>query len=227
VHDVAAETIATEANMRTILTLVLGLAISGAVGATGLGAGLKPSTPGIGLEISSSALEMFGPRIWSAVLRDDAEEAVIRYEAAPRVGTGLLLADWHLGGTGFRVSGGLAYNQQRADAFGRTGGLIGIGGRDPTTMLGTFDGRMRYAKPSPYLGLGWGIAPSRKSGLYFSADVGLLYQRPNAVPLSGCPALSSACGMLSADGRDESEIRSVVEDFRFFPVVTFGVGLRF
>jgi hypothetical protein len=224
-----AESIASGANVRTILTFVCGLAISGAVGtaaAQGLGTGLKPSTPGSGLEISSSVLELFGPRIWSAVSRDDVDEAVIRYDAAPRVGTGLLLADWHPGGTGFRVSGGLAYNQQRSDVLGRTGGLIGIGG-NPTTMLGTFEGRMRYAKPSPYLGLGWGIAPSRKSGLYFSADVGLMYQRPNSVPLSGCPALSSACGLLSGDGRDEAEYRSVVEDYRFFPVVTFGVGLRF
>lgn len=214
--------------MRTILRLTCGLVLCcavGAVAAEGVGKGLRPSIPGIGLEVSSSALEIFGPRIWSAVARDDVEEAVIRYEAAPRVGTGLLLADWHPGGTGFRVSGGLAYNQQRSDVFGRTGGLIGIGG-SPITMLGTFDGRMSYAKPNPYLGLGWGIMPSRKSGLYFSADVGLVYQRPNSVPLSGCPALSSACG-LSADLRDEAEYRSVVEDFRFFPVVTFGVGLRF
>lgn len=213
--------------MRTILTLALGLAISGVAGAAGLGMGLKPSPPGIGLEISSSALELFGPRIWSAVSRDDAEEAVIRYDAAPRVGTGLLVADWHPGGTGFRLSGGLAYNQQRSDVYGRRGGLIGIGGSDPMTMLGSFDGRLRYAKPSPYLGLGWGIAPSRKSGLYFSADFGLVYQRPNAMPLSGCPALSSACSLLSAALRDEADARNMVEDFRFFPVVTFGVGLRF
>lgn len=218
----------TGANMRTILVFVCGLAVSSVAGAGGLGAGLKSSTPGIGLEVSSSTLELFGPRVWSAAGRDEVEEAVIRYDAAMRVGTGRLLADWHPGGTGFRLSGGLAYNQQRSDVGGRAGGtLIGIGGSDPTTMLGTLDGRMRYARPSPYLGLGWGIEPSRKSGLYFSADVGLIYQRPNALPLSGCPALSSACGLMSQDLREESEYHSVVEDFRFFPVVTFGVGLRF
>jgi hypothetical protein len=213
--------------MRTIRLLIAGLAVGlsfGAANAAGLGE-LKPTTPGIGLEVSGSALEMFGPRTWAAASRE-TEETGLRYDAAYRVGTGLLLADWHPGGSGFRLSGGLAYSNQRSDVSSPSRSSIGIGGNDPVSIYGTLDGRLRYATPSPYLGLGWGISPSRKSGLYFTADVGVMYQRPHSSYL-GCSSLSSACSLLATDLREEAELRSAIEDFRFLPVVTFGVGLRF
>jgi hypothetical protein len=216
--------------MRAIreLTLVLGLLASGSVAAAGLGGGLKANNnPGIGLEVSSGVLEPFGRRAWITAMRHDVEEAGVRYDDSFRYGTGFLLADWHPGGTGFRLSGGLAYNQQRTDITGRqSGATIGIGSSYPGAAFKTFEDRTRYARPSPYLGLGWGIAPTRKSGLYFSADLGVMYQRPGASFIGSCTALTpGACGL--SDLREETEHRNGVDDFRFFPVVSFGVGLRF
>lgn len=215
--------------MRAIreLTAVLALFASSVAAAAGLG-GLKASSPGIGLEVSSGVLEPFGRRAWITATRHEVEEAGVRYDDSFRYGTGFLLADWHPGGTGFRLSGGLAYNHQRTEISGRpSGSTIGIGGSYPTAPFGSFDDRMRYAKPSPYLGMGWGIAPSRKSGLYFSADLGVMYQRPGASFIGSCKALTPAACGLSPDLREESDYRNGSEDFRFFPVVSFGVGLRF
>jgi hypothetical protein len=215
--------------MRAIreLTAVLALFAGSAAAAAGLG-GLKAGSPGIGLEVSSGVLEPFGRRAWITATRHDVEEAAVRYDDSFRYGTGFLLADWHPGGTGFRLSGGLAYNHQRTELGGRpSGSTIGIGGSYPMAPFGSFDDRMRYAKPSPYLGMGWGIAPSRKSGLYFSADLGVMYQRPGASLIGSCRALTPAACGLSSDFRDESDPRNGSEDFRFFPVVSFGVGLRF
>jgi hypothetical protein len=209
------------------LTVVLALLASGAAAAAGLGGGLKASSSGIGLEISSGVLEPFGKRAWITASGHDVEEAGVRYDDSLRYGTGFLLADWHPGGTGFRLSGGLAYNHQRTDLTGRpSGSTIGIGSGFSSASLVTFDDRMRYAKPSPYLGLGWGIAPTRKSGLYVSADFGFMYQRPGASFIGSCTALTPAACGLSSDLRDEND-RNGVEDFRFFPVISFGVGLRF
>lgn len=213
--------------MRAIqLTVVIALLAVGTASAAGVGSGLKAAGPGIGLEVSSGVLEPFGRRAWITATREDAEEAAVRYDDSFRYGTGFLLADWHPGGTGFRISGGLAYNQQGTDITGRPdGATIGIGSTDPSFAFGSFDDRLRYAKPSPYLGLGWGIAPSRKSGLYFNADFGVMYQRPGA-SFIGCKALTAAaCGL--SDLHDEGEYRNGAEDFRFLPVVSFGVGLRF
>jgi hypothetical protein len=215
--------------MRAIreLTAVLALFASSAAAAAGLG-GLKASSPGIGLEVSSGVLEPFGRRAWITATRHDVEEAGVRYDDSFRYGTGFLLADWHPGRTGFRLSGGLAYNHQGTEVSGRpSGSTIGIGGSYPMAPFGSFDDRMRYAKPSPYLGMGWGIAPSRKSGLYFSADLGVMYQRPGASFIGSCKELTPAACGLSSDFRDESDNRNGSEDFRFFPVVSFGVGLRF
>jgi len=217
--------------MRAIreLTVVLAVLASGAVGAAGLGGGLKADSPGMGLEVSSGVLEPFSQRAWiTTTMRRNVEETGVRYDDSLRYGTGFLLADWHPGGSRFRLSGGLAYNHQRTDITGRpSGSTIGIGSSYPLTSFGSFDDRLRYAKPSPYLGLGWGIAPSRKSGLYFSADLGVMYQRPSTSFIGSCNALTpGACG-LSPDLRDESEYRNSAEDFRFYPVISFGVGLRF
>jgi hypothetical protein len=213
--------------IRELTVVVLGLLASSAAAAAGPGGGLKASSPGIGLEVSSGVLEPFGRRAWITATRHEVEEAGVRYDDSFRYGTGFLLADWHPGGTGFRLSGGLAYNHQRTELTGRpSGATIGIGSSYPSAAFGTFDDRMRYARPSPYLGLGWGIAPSRKSGLYFSADLGVMYQRPSASFIGSCTGLTpGACG--PSDLHDEADYRNGAEDFRFSPVVTFGVGLRF
>lgn len=210
------------------LTFVLALLCSSAAGAAGFGSGLRADGPGIGLEVSSGVLEAFGSRTWIATARGDVEESGIRYDDSLRYGTGFLLADWHPGGTRFRLSGGLAYNHQRLDVSGRPGGsTISVGRGYPSTAFGTFDERLRYARPSPYLGVGWGFSPSRKSGLYFSADLGVMYQRPSTSFIGSCTALTpGACG-LSPDLHEEGDYRNAGEDFRFLPVITFGVGLRF
>lgn len=136
--------------------------------------------------------------------------------------SGLILADWHPLASGFRVTGGFAYNNPGLDAFNSVA-RAGAGIYD-TPTAGTSNVRSLTTRSNPYLGLGWGIAPTPRSGMYFSADVGVMYQR------SGGGACSSAlpptlCAQLQNDLRLEEDLRQ--SDARLSPVLTFGVGLRF
>ena len=137
--------------------------------------------------------------------------------------SGLLLADWRPLGSGFRVTGGFAYNNPGLDAFNsaaRSGAGIGV----DAPMAGSSSVRSLTSRSNPYLGLGWGIAPTPRSGLYFSADVGVMYQRSgggvcsNALPPTLCAQLQNEL-RLDEDSR-QGEVR-------FAPVLTLGVGLRF
>jgi hypothetical protein len=74
------------------------------------------------------------------------------------------------------------------------------------------------------------LVPRAGSRLYFSADLGVTYQRLGA-PLTGhCGAATPAaiCAQLHSDLRaDEAEHRDAADDMRFNPVISVGFGLRF
>lgn len=216
------------------LLLVAFAAIGGSAAAQGVGGGLRIGTPGIGLELGGHVTERFGIRglVNGGSLSYDYDESGIRYEGKFRFGTGFLLADWHPNSSGFRVSGGLAYNNQRFEGTARPGsGTVNINGTNySAAQVGSLDGRVRFSKASPYLGVGWGLAPSAGSRLYFSADLGVMYQRPNATLTGTCGSALPAgvCTQLQSDIRaEEAELRDAAADFRFYPVLSVGFGLRF
>lgn len=226
-----------QASRETIGSLLLLVAIwlaAGSANAQGLGGGLRLGTPGIGLELESLVTERFGIRGLAngGSVSYDYDQAGIRYDGKLRFGTGFLLADWHPYASGFRLSGGLAYNNQRFAGTARPGGgTININGTNySSAQVGSLDGRVTFSKASPYLGIGWGLTPRAGSRLYFSADLGVMYQRPHASLSGNCgPALpASVCAQLQNDIRaEETEFRDAADDFRFYPVISVGFGLRF
>lgn len=225
-----------QAHRKVIVTVafIAASAIAGTATAQGMGGGLRIGTPGIGLEIESLVTERFGIRglLNGGSLSHDYDESGIRYDGKFRFGTGFLLADWHPYATGFRLSGGLAYNNQRFAGSARPGGgTININGTNySAAQVGSLDGRVRFSRASPYVGVGWGLAPRAGSRLYFSADLGVMYQRPSASLTGSCgPALpASVCAQLQNDIRaEEGEFREAADDLRFYPVISVGFGLRF
>ena len=218
-----------KAIVSVVLTTVAALATPAV--AQGLGGGLNIAMPGIGLQPETLLTERFGIRgaLDSNTLRDDHEETSARYDGKFPFGTSYLLADWHPYANGFRLSGGLAYNAQRLGSNSALS-VSSSGARYSTTHISTFDTRARYSRATPYLGVGWGLAPSSRSGLYFSADVGVMYQRPSANLAGACAAAlsPSMCTQLQSDLRaDESEYREAMDESRFYPVISVGFGLRF
>ena len=224
------------ANHKTIgsLLLLVTLFLTANSAAQSIGGGLRLGTPGIGLELESLVTDRFGIRglVNGGSVSYDYDESGIRYEGKLRFGTGFLLADWHPYAGNFRLSGGLAYNNQRFAGTARPGGAtININGTNySSAQVGSLDGRVTFSKASPYVGVGWGLSPRAGSRVYFSADLGVMYQRPSATLTGNCGAALSAavCAQLQSDIRaEEAEFRDAADDLRFYPVISVGFGLRF
>jgi hypothetical protein len=215
----------------SLLLLVAACLTAGSASAQGVGGGLRLDPPGIGVEVESLVTERFGIRglVTGGSVLYDWDESGTRYDGKFRSGTGFLLADWHPYATGFRLSGGLAYSNQRFAGAARLGaGTININGTHySSAQVGSLDGRVTFSRASPYLGVGWGLTPRTRSRLYFSADLGVMYQRPSAVLTGNCgPALPAS--LCAHDMRaEEAEFRDAADDLRLYPVISVGFGLRF
>ena len=136
------------------------------------------------------------------------------------VASSMVLADWYPLASGFRVSGGLAYGSIRLDPS--------MSPYTETLMRSVssapdLDPRSWLAHGNPYLGVGWGLGPTSRSGLYLSADLGVMYQRNFAT--WGCPA-GVAAGPCAADAR-ALETAGYADESRFAPMMSLGIGLRF
>jgi hypothetical protein len=215
----------------SLLVLLVAAGLTGSASAQGVGGGLRLDTPGIGLELEPLVTERFGIRglVTGGSLLNDWDESGTRYDGKSRFGTGFLLADWHPYATGFRLSGGLAYSNQRFVGATRLGaGTININGAHySSAQVGSLDGRVTLSRASPYLGVGWGLTPRARSGLYFSADWGVMSQRPSVMLMSNCGQAMPA-SLCAQDLRaEEAEFRDPEDHLRLYPVISVGFGLRF
>jgi hypothetical protein len=195
------------------LFIVLG-AIAGACAAQGAGGGLRLGVGG-GLEVGSTFGENFALRGWwpRDVLSRSLVETGAPDDSRPLYGTRLLVADWHPWSGGFRLSGG----------FGHVASLRALDREVAAPRLGGIEARIAPATVSPYLGVGWGRWPAASGGLYLSADIGLILQRS----VSGDCALLSATVCRAVHTRAAEAERSVLDELRVLPRVSFGLGLRF
>lgn len=140
------------------------------------------------------------------------------------VASSMVLADWHPLANGFRLSGGVAYGSLRLEPLATSG----LGSerylRDLGSSAAGLDPRSWLARGNPYLGLGWGQGIGSRSRLYVSADLGVMYQR-GGLSTWGCPAgiPTALCG---PDAR-ALDAPSGLDEARFAPMMSFGVGLRF
>jgi len=162
--------------------------------------------------------------------RERFTEEGIEYDGrlkAHRLG---LFADYFPGDGGWRVTGGVTFNDYRVDATGRgSGGTITIGGTVyPVTADDRFDVAVKLPSVTPYLGIGYGIAPSRASGRGWGAnfDLGAMFGRPKVSGSVSGPVLGAAVTQADID-RELAEIRQSTDDFKVFPQVSFGVSYRY
>lgn len=222
------------AALRTMLLATLLAAAGGAGAQTAIAA--RAGTTGFGGELAVSLTDQFGLRASLAggsVTRNITESGV-RYEGRWKFGTTMALADFHPGGGRFRLSAGFAYNDNRFEGNARgSSGTVDINGRTYNIAdIGSLDGTLSYKKAVPYFGVGWGTAAkSAGSGLFFSADLGVLIGADPRISLrANCSAAFTPqqCNQLQADLRaEENDFRDNVGFESVYPVLSFGLGYRF
>jgi hypothetical protein len=189
-------------------------------------------TLGAGVELTAG----ISPQINSRFGRREASD--IEYDGEANLRTVTALLDYHPGGRGFRLTGGLVYNatEIEGESLPPASGVYDIGGVPvPVEILGTLDGVIEFDPVVPYAGLGWGNAVGPGNKVSFALDLGVMFQGkgevtltpdiPEGSPLNSIPGAREALQILL--DREERDIEADIADYDLYPVVSIGISYRF
>jgi hypothetical protein len=197
------------------------------------GAGLRAGTTGIGGDIAVEVLPTLSARVGYSYLSfsTTVDSTDVEYDARPKLSNGNLFLDWSPLGP-FRITGGLILNGNKVDVTAvPTGGNFTINGVVyPAASIGSLSGTVESGKSAaPYLGIGYGNVSGAGVNFYF--DLGVMFQgTPKASLTAVCGASLSAgqCSQLQANVAAEAiDLQDNIKNFKYFPVVSFGVTIGF
>jgi len=214
--------------------------LSAAPGEAQVALGAKASTLGGGVELTLGISPQVNARLGANAYTysDRREVSQIEYDADAELRTGTLFLDWHPGGRGFRLTGGLVYNDTQVEgrSIAPPSGTYDIGGVPvPVSLVGTLDATAEFDPVVPYAGIGWGnaVAGNKKVGFFvdlgvvFSgeADVTLIPRIPADSPINTTPGARDVLDILLR--REEQDLEDEVADYDLYPVVAIGLSYRF
>ncbi|MFQ5720186.1 MAG: hypothetical protein ACE5IK_11625 [Acidobacteriota bacterium] len=195
-----------------------------------IGVAARAGTQGLGAEVGVSFTKWVGIRAgyYGLTVSDSLSEGGIDYDGDLEVGGGGLLADFYPFRGRFRLTAGLFSNNNEIRVSATPTANQEIGGNIYTPAeIGMLRGKVMFNDTAPYLGIGWGnISKGHRIGFLFdagvlkqgSADVRLEATSPNVVDMAA----------LLADLRLEaSQVEDDIQDYDFWPVISFGLAIRF
>ena len=199
-----------------------GLAVAGKAGTLGYGGELTTA-------ISSDVNARIG--INTLDLDFDGDIADIDYDFELDLSSFSALVDWFVFDGPLRITGGLVSVDHELDlsAGGLPGELEGIGdGTYDWADVGTLSGSASVDGVAPYVGIGWGniMDKSRRWGFY--SDLGIIFTQSPDVTLSATGTPAGLPAGLPADlEKERKNIEEDLEPFRYYPVLSVGLFIRF
>src|SRR5580704_3860095 len=218
----------------------------GQVSSSKVGIGVKFSTLGAGIEVATpltSKLNLRGGFNFFRYSRSITNNGIV-YDGHLHLQSGEAHLDWFPFG-GFHVSPGLLFyngNAVTATAAVPGGNTITLGGTQyesdpaaPVTGAGTLD----FVKVAPSIMVGVGNLIPRNGRHYsFLFEVGGAYQGSARVALNFagnvCDTTGTICRPIASDPTVQAniqaqqlKIKNDINPYRFFPIVSFGVGFNF
>lgn len=196
----------------------VGIGVTGKVGTTGLGGDLT-------VPLVSNWLNLRGGYNFGDI-RPSATYSGIKYKADVNFESVPILLDLHPFSGGFRITGGVFYNKNDMDLSSTVNAAdVGLGLGVGTATL---NANVSWSKEwAPYLGIGWGNAaevdPDSSFSVGFSLDVGAFYQGSPDVFLTDSSGLVPAADLAAEQAQIEDDLSS----FKFYPVLTLGIHIRF
>lgn len=172
-----------------------------------LGGGL-----GIAVPVSDSVAARVGFNQFSMSYNTTTTTATstINYAGTLKLSTVQLLADWHPFDGLTHITAGVMINNNRLEATGVdqvTGGVV--------------NAVVDFNKTAPYLGFGWSGQASH-TGWSFKSDFGVLFQgAPRATLTTANPTLAPNLAT------EQSTLNDNLKNFRYYPVVSVGIGYAF
>ncbi len=93
--------------------------------------------------------------------------------------------------------------------------------------VGTLKGKIDFNDIAPYLGLGWDTSFGKDKGFGFLFELGAIYQGSPDVDLSADGLLANDQTFQNNLAKEEENMQSDVDDYKFYPVVSLGLNYRF
>jgi hypothetical protein len=192
------------------------------------GIGPTVSTLGVGLEGSYRAGPFLGFRLDASALSFDANRTIdgIPYKFSADLRSGGPVLDFYPFGGGFRLSGGVRINGNKADVTATPASSIRVGNNTYSpAQIGTLSGNVDYNRVAPYVGLGYGGRVT--SWLELGVDAGVLYQGKPRVSLAASGALAGDPTLQADLDRERASIRSKIDWTAWYPVLMLSALFRF
>jgi hypothetical protein len=133
-------------------------------------------------------------------------------------------ADWHPGGSGFHITGGLAASDTKLD-LKSNGGNANIGGKQVSLNGEYFNVQLKYPTITPYLGLGYGHKPVTDKGWGFFANVGVTIGKFK-VSYDTSVVASGKATQAQVD-TEVQKVRDSANKLSVLPAASVGVTYRF
>ena len=221
--------------MRKLIGLVVfGLSLVPAAHAADFGVYGTAGTVGVGGGVAGSFNSRLGARLGYTAFDykvKDIESSDLSFDATAELGGLQALLDWYPFGGSFRVSAGVMENAKvSATARPLTDTYTFDGVTYTTADVARARGTAEFDSFAPYLGLGFGRALSSNGRFAFTADVGVAFTGAADVTLNvTCtPSAVALCDQIQDDVvAEQAELQADADDFKYWPVLSFGVSYRF
>lgn len=223
--------------LRTALIATLAVFLAAAAGAQ-VAVGIKAGTLGLGAEVAFS----LGPHLDGRLLASkydyglDYTASDIDYEGELELASVAALIDFRPGGGALRLTVGAVYNDNTLVGRSSLNELLEeeLGQPLPVDLdLGTLVGEAQGNEFGPYVGIGFGNPLGSGSPWRFSFDVGVIYHGDVEVdldiettfPFDEVPGAQELVDEALAE--EERELEAEADDYKFYPVISFGLAYRF
>lgn len=199
--------------------------------------GVRAGTPGAGVELTLGLASRLDLRLavagWDQDLSVTTDD--VRYDGTLELRHALALLDWHPADGAFRLTAGVALNEDRLEATAPVADLIAdeVPDLPPGLELGTLRGEAEGERVAPYLGLGWGDPLGGDGGWSFGLDLGVILlgspevtlELDTTLPIDQVPGLRELVDAAIAE--EEAELEDEIGDYDLLPVISLSVGYRF
>jgi len=218
---------------RAMSRVLLCLLLASGADAANLSVVPKLGNLGLGLDLSAGWSERWSTRLSlnGFTYSDELTETDVRYDADIDLRTAGVLFDWHPFSGVLRLSAGAFYNGNEGDLAAKpvSGSFVINGTVYSAADVGSLTGGVDFERVSPYVGLGFGNAG--RKGWKFSLDLGALYQNTPRVNLSvqcGAALPAPQCATLQSDVQaEEARLKEDIKDYKWYPVLSLGIGYSF
>lgn len=126
-----------------------------------------------------------------------------------------LLGDWYPGAGGFRLTGGVVFNNNKITVAG-TGATVG------SATNQTVNAEIKLSDSvAPYLGIGYSTRPKDAKGFGFTYDLGVMFQNPKST-------LTASGGATQADiDAQNVKVQDAINKLKVMPAFSIGVSYSF